>query len=74
MALEISNYEGKYVRLIYEGSDLKNGQIGPQELTGFLKRVGRFTTDLETQTETHKLQTKEIQINSIKIVEIIETV
>ena len=68
MDAKIEHYEGKKVNLIYDGSDLTNGQIGPQELTGILKRVGRNTTDLETDRETFELSTIEIQASSIKII------
>lgn len=68
MEVKVEHYEGKKVNLIYDGSDLTNGQIGPQELTGIIKRVGKSTTDLETNDTTFELETKEIQTNSIKII------
>ena len=65
---KVEFYEGKNVRLIYEGSDLPNGEIGPQELNGTIKRVGRNTTSLETNDNTLELSTEEIQASSIKII------
>ena len=72
--LSLEDFEGKTVSLIYEGSNLPKGEIGPKEITGKLSRVGKYTCRFETNHhENIKLITKEIQLSSVKTSDFIES-
>ena len=60
--------EGKVVKLWYNGSDLPNGVVGPQELVGLITNVGihECKIDLEDYPNT-TLVIDDIDVDSIQV-------